>query len=1108
MKKILMILFILAIASTVQADWMGYYTTDDKIRVPITSIDTLGRDLVLDSVHLSVHYQGEATINSASYMVGYATAGAGSVVIDSFINRGAVYYYFVDNITDIDNNEGDGNYSADLTLWVQGEKFHEFFAFGIGNAPANVVQISERVIGLAQFDSAAVAAYYGFVIHLNDAASNTNSTVGVDGTMSNPVSSLAAARILADSIGIAKYCIENNSSFTLDATYEDWHFIGQGESNEINFGGQDIDNSHFEHLMIAGIQGGTGLIWLDECYLDAADSLECVARNSWFSDTISVRTADNIVFDNCYSAVAGNNTPGLDFNSSAGTINVNVRHYSGGLALFNMTSNHTISYETDGQLVIDASCTSANITARGNMTITDNGTTTALTDAGVVNNNRLKNIISVVESQRLGHTHQTTGNIFYVDPTNGDTHANGNRGGIDDPYAGVQDCHDNAVTDSNHDLIILLAGAASSTDTLIEAVTLSKRYLFIRGPGRDFIWTRSGNGHTITITADGIELSGFQLETAATGTGNGIDLTDADFLKVHSVWINATQGDGINILRGDNAQICCNHFNGTGVSGAGQGIDIVGTAGTSNGNVIEDNIFRDPAGDAIQISGGTTINTTIKNNVIEGSTAWGIDIGASSVDAFVTDNRFGNNASGSINDGGTTTILINNEQWGISTDTTDVNIVQVAGDAIVDNNDGLLEVNVEKWKDQVPLDPAVTGEIRTSVAKMEANVLTANATAIDAFGAEEMAADAWIEMKNYVWANMDTALFPTDSSDFMQYLIDRFSGSVSLPDSLLEMIAVADSIFASIGFQSLTDSPPARYGTIHDKIGDWLGTGTDDLKSIIGSYAGRTIMATLDSTLDRIGPFGDSSISSTPFTIQYFLTNLIQSKIDSIFASLGFDTTDLHTKVDNLSLTGGGTEPETLIVLSTDDSTQIQGARVVVRTIDQSTVKVDGLTTDVNGKLILDLDADSFFVAVTANNYTQTLDTIVVAFGGQTDTLFMVLFDPGAPAGDLTRVYGRVQTGDVGIKGVDITAEIPDEYWPIRFGTALIIARRDTTTDSSGDWAIDLEANTDLTTVNEFFSDSTSYWIIEGTYQGEELFRYKVRVADDSTSQLAVPNVD
>jgi hypothetical protein len=276
---------------------------------------------------------------------------------------------------------------------------------------------------------------------------------------------------------------------------------------------------------------------------------------------------------------------------------------------------------------------------------------------------QFKKVTAIIEHQRGAHTHQPVGNVFFVDPTNGDTHANGNRGGVSDPYASIQDCHDNAVTDSNHDVIILVAGDSGGATTHTEALTISKRYLFIRGPGRDFVITRSGSGDTITVSADGVELSGFQLNTAGDGVGHGIQCTDADFLRVHNVWINATRGDGINLLRAENCQIHDNYFTDTGQSGAGQGIDILGTGGNSDNNSIYDNHFRDCAGDAIQISGGTTDNTRIYRNLIEGSAGYAIDIGASSTDAFVVDNRCGNNSSGAINDSGTTTVDINNEAW-------------------------------------------------------------------------------------------------------------------------------------------------------------------------------------------------------------------------------------------------------------------------------------------------------------------------------------------------------------------------------------------------------------------------------------------------------------
>lgn len=269
----------------------------------------------------------------------------------------------------------------------------------------------------------------------------------------------------------------------------------------------------------------------------------------------------------------------------------------------------------------------------------------------------------LIESLEGGHTYQ--GNHFYVDPVNGDTHASGNRGGRTDPYKTIQDCHDNAVTDSNHDVVFLVAGHASTvtTHTIAGTTTLWKRYLSIRGPGRDFIITRTGSGDTLAVTGDGIALSGFQLGTAATGSGHGIKITDADFAKIQHVWILDTQGDGVHILRGSNCVIDLNTFAGTGVGGTGQGVHIVGTAGVSTNNRISANVFSETAGDSILIEQGTTNDTLILRNIIHDSSAWGINIGASSTDAIVHGNIFGNNSSGNITDAGTTTVAHHNRDW-------------------------------------------------------------------------------------------------------------------------------------------------------------------------------------------------------------------------------------------------------------------------------------------------------------------------------------------------------------------------------------------------------------------------------------------------------------
>lgn len=266
----------------------------------------------------------------------------------------------------------------------------------------------------------------------------------------------------------------------------------------------------------------------------------------------------------------------------------------------------------------------------------------------------------LVESQ---NAHIWQGNYFYVDPANGnDSTGTGTRAL---PYATIQAAHDDLVTESNHDVIFLVAGASggATTHTIASTTTISKRNCLIRGPGRNFIITRTGAGDTLAITGDGVEIAGVQIGTAGTGSGDGIDITDADFVGIHKCWFLATQGDGVHILRGSNCRMHDNHFEGTGAGGSGQGIHISGTAGASSSNMIHNNHFANTGGDSIRIENGTTNDTAIHHNVIHNAGGWGINIGDSSTDAQVHDNVFGNNTSGNITDAGTNTIQANNEQW-------------------------------------------------------------------------------------------------------------------------------------------------------------------------------------------------------------------------------------------------------------------------------------------------------------------------------------------------------------------------------------------------------------------------------------------------------------
>jgi hypothetical protein len=220
-------------------------------------------------------------------------------------------------------------------------------------------------------------------VYLNDAAANTATVNGVDGTVGNPVSTIAAAKTLADSMSLDRIYLVNDSLITLAATMENYEFVGIGAGNQVTLGSEDVDNSEFFFLSVTGTQGGTGLIMLEGCALTGLAALECFAQNCSLTGNNTLRASTNTIFDQCKSAVAGASTPEITFPGS-GTTNLSFRHYSGGLQLNSGTTNDTVSYESDGQLIIDATCTSLVVVVRGNCSITDNGTTTVLTEDAAV----------------------------------------------------------------------------------------------------------------------------------------------------------------------------------------------------------------------------------------------------------------------------------------------------------------------------------------------------------------------------------------------------------------------------------------------------------------------------------------------------------------------------------------------------------------------------------------------------------------------------------------------------------------------------------------------------------------------------------------------------
>ena len=282
----------------------------------------------------------------------------------------------------------------------------------------------------------------------------------------------------------------------------------------------------------------------------------------------------------------------------------------------------------------------------------------------------------------------------------------------------------------------------------------------------------------------------------------------------------------------------------------------------------------------------------------------------------------------------------------------------------------------------------------------------------------------------------DSATVDTGAGSFAHCAIK----SGSIPDSLLEAVTDIDSIRAWVGSPYHSSFIPS----LHMKIG--LG------------YSGASGDGNIKDQLDTVRIYlGKDGASLPNYT----------SLHDKLGAYAGISGVGNNVKDDLAAfvLNGGGTEPETLFVFSLEDTSRIQGARVNVRSVDQTTLIASGLHTSYDGKLLLALNPDSYWVELNAYGFNQVFDTLIVSDGGGTDSLFMARFDPGEPPDPgLCRVYGWVYdiAGD-SLADIEVTAEIPREYHPVKYDRLIITPFcKSTQTDSTGYWQLDIIPSTEF----------------------------------------------
>jgi hypothetical protein len=244
--------------------------------------------------------------------------------------------------------------------------------------------------------------YSDGAVWIDTSASNTNTESFVDGVADNPVSTVAAARTIADAVGLKRFQLLAGSSITLAQSYDGFAFMG--EQWDLALGGQSISDTKIHGATVSGTCTGANPPIFESCIFDAATTVPPSVHRHCFlgNTTITCGSAGDYFFNDCIDRAAGTATPTIDTGSAVANVNVNIHHFAGGVAISNMGQTGTDSLVISGhtRLILNANCTGGTATILGTCDLTDNSATVTVTQTAEVIN-QVQTVDTVVDAIKL-----------------------------------------------------------------------------------------------------------------------------------------------------------------------------------------------------------------------------------------------------------------------------------------------------------------------------------------------------------------------------------------------------------------------------------------------------------------------------------------------------------------------------------------------------------------------------------------------------------------------------------------------------------------------------------------------------------------------------------
>ena len=232
-----------------------------------------------------------------------------------------------------------------------------------------------RLRGIQEFQG-----YEGGAVWIDTVNGTAGTTDYENGTVENPVDSLADAIVIAASVNISRFFVLPGSSITFAEAHTNEWWDGSGWT--LDLGSRDISKTHICHAIVSGTgTTPTGEADFHVCDIGTATVGEAHFYSCGLGSTLTLSAASTYKLTDCHSDVAGSGTPTIDFGAAVGNTALNMRRYSGGLTINNKdgTGTDTMSLEGHGQLIVAASSSGA-IELRGHWRVTNTGGATITRD--------------------------------------------------------------------------------------------------------------------------------------------------------------------------------------------------------------------------------------------------------------------------------------------------------------------------------------------------------------------------------------------------------------------------------------------------------------------------------------------------------------------------------------------------------------------------------------------------------------------------------------------------------------------------------------------------------------------------------------------------------